>query len=177
MFYVAICLENIVSKNAWCISAFVVCPVIYFFCSWVQFWMCSFKRENFLQTILCIAGPRRLCELPAVEHLRDVSLFALLRNEELCWGIWGSGCCWGINQEKGYVWAVRFSFPWPWILYFFKMFCSLLASGSDDMHIRLWNAEGAALHCIKSGHLNNIFSVQFLPSGRDEVILSAAGNC
>lgn len=54
--------------------------------------------------------------------------------------------------------------------------CSLLASGSDDMQIRLWNVEGKPLHCIKSGHMNNIFSVQFLPSGSDDLLISAAGN-
>ncbi|EJW86723.1 hypothetical protein WUBG_02367 [Wuchereria bancrofti] len=53
---------------------------------------------------------------------------------------------------------------------------SLLASGSDDMQIRLWNVEGKALHCIKSGHMNNIFSVQFLPSGSDDLLISAAGD-
>ncbi|KAK6107289.1 WD domain G-beta repeat family protein [Brugia pahangi] len=53
---------------------------------------------------------------------------------------------------------------------------SLLASGSDDMQIRLWNVEGKSLHCIKSGHMNNIFSVQFLPSGSDDLLISAAGD-
>uniref|UniRef100_A8QG79 WD and tetratricopeptide repeats protein 1, putative n=1 Tax=Brugia malayi TaxID=6279 RepID=A8QG79_BRUMA len=52
----------------------------------------------------------------------------------------------------------------------------LLASGSDDMQIRLWNVEGKALDCIKSGHMNNIFSVQFLPSGSDDLLISAAGD-
>lgn len=53
---------------------------------------------------------------------------------------------------------------------------TLLASGSDDMFIRLWNAEGGPVHAFSSTHMNNIFSVQFLPSGRDEIILSAAGD-
>uniref|UniRef100_A0A183V2V0 WD and tetratricopeptide repeats protein 1 n=1 Tax=Toxocara canis TaxID=6265 RepID=A0A183V2V0_TOXCA len=53
---------------------------------------------------------------------------------------------------------------------------TLLASGSDDMFVRIWNAEGAAVHSFSSGHMNNIFSVQFLPSGNDEIIISAAGD-
>lgn len=43
------------------------------------------------------------------------------------------------------------------------------------MNIRLWNVEGKALNCIESGHTNNIFSVQFLPCGQDDIIISAAG--
>ncbi|VDN05624.1 unnamed protein product [Thelazia callipaeda] len=53
---------------------------------------------------------------------------------------------------------------------------SILASGSDDLEIRLWNAEGKPLCRIKSGHMSNIFSVQFLPSGKDDILISAAGD-
>ncbi|VDK43917.1 unnamed protein product [Anisakis simplex] len=53
---------------------------------------------------------------------------------------------------------------------------TLLASGSDDMYVRIWNAQGGAVHSFSSGHMNNIFSVQFLPSGNDEIIISAAGD-
>lgn len=44
------------------------------------------------------------------------------------------------------------------------------------MQIRLWSVEGKALHTMKSGHMNNIFSVQFLPCGGDDLLISAAGN-
>lgn len=53
---------------------------------------------------------------------------------------------------------------------------TLLASGSDDMHVRIWNTEGTPVHSFNSGHMNNIFSVQFLPSGNDEIIISASGD-
>ncbi|VDD97544.1 unnamed protein product [Enterobius vermicularis] len=52
----------------------------------------------------------------------------------------------------------------------------LLASGSDDLHVKIWDLCGKEVHSFNSGHVNNIFSVQFLPSGQGKVILSAAGD-
>ena len=51
----------------------------------------------------------------------------------------------------------------------------LLASGSDDLHVKIWDLCGKEVHSFNSGHVNNIFSVQFLPSGQGKVIVSAAG--
>lgn len=53
---------------------------------------------------------------------------------------------------------------------------TLLASGSDDLHIRIWNLDGEEVHSFDSGHVNNIFSVQFLPSSQGKILLSAAGD-
>lgn len=37
----------------------------------------------------------------------------------------------------------------------------LLASGSDDYNVHIWNAlEGRSLACMQTGHIGNIFSVK-----------------
>ncbi|KAK0425911.1 hypothetical protein QR680_009453 [Steinernema hermaphroditum] len=53
---------------------------------------------------------------------------------------------------------------------------TLLASGSDDMHSRIWDCAGNCLHEIKTGHTHNIFSSMFLPAGGDRVLITAAGD-
>lgn len=39
--------------------------------------------------------------------------------------------------------------------------CSLLASGSDDLDLRIWSPlEGRSVTCMPTGHTGNIFSVK-----------------
>ncbi|XP_035215285.1 WD and tetratricopeptide repeats protein 1-like, partial [Stegodyphus dumicola] len=53
----------------------------------------------------------------------------------------------------------------------------LLASGSDDLHINLWDPfMHRKLQSIQSGHLGNIFSVKFLPNTNDRNVVSGAAD-
>lgn len=56
---------------------------------------------------------------------------------------------------------------------------SVLASGSDDLKIILWDAyRNKKITSIQSHHRGNIFSVKFLPKSNDSQIVSgAADNC
>ncbi|UYV69380.1 WDTC1 [Cordylochernes scorpioides] len=54
----------------------------------------------------------------------------------------------------------------------------LLASGSDDVQIILWDPfQYRQLHTIQSGHQGNIFSVKFLPLTNDKTLVSGAADC
>lgn len=62
------------------------------------------------------------------------------------------------------------------IFQFFDTF-SLLASGSDDCQIILWNPFlGKKVKCIQSGHQGNIFSVKLLENNNQNTILSCAAD-
>ena len=55
---------------------------------------------------------------------------------------------------------------------------SLLASGSDDTNIIIWNPYSYKAHkTIQTGHRGNIFSVKFFPHTRDHFIASGAADC
>uniref|UniRef100_A0A0K0DFT7 WD_REPEATS_REGION domain-containing protein n=1 Tax=Angiostrongylus cantonensis TaxID=6313 RepID=A0A0K0DFT7_ANGCA len=43
---------------------------------------------------------------------------------------------------------------------------TLLASGSDDRRIKVWNLAGDCLTSVDTGHLANVFAVEFLPAGK-----------
>ena len=46
----------------------------------------------------------------------------------------------------------------PWYMHI-----RLLASGSDDYNIQIWNVlEGKSLACMQTGHVGNIFSVKVM---------------
>lgn len=54
---------------------------------------------------------------------------------------------------------------------------SILASGSDDLHILLWNPFlKRKIASIDTGHQGNIFSVKFMPQTKDGLVASAAGD-
>lgn len=54
---------------------------------------------------------------------------------------------------------------------------SILASGSDDLHIILWNPFlKRKIASIDTGHQGNIFSVKFMPQTKDGLVASAAGD-
>ena len=54
---------------------------------------------------------------------------------------------------------------------------SLLASGSDDLTVILWDAlKGRKLVKIRTGHTGNIFSVKFMPDWNDNLIVSGAAD-
>ncbi|XP_057368390.1 WD and tetratricopeptide repeats protein 1-like [Daphnia carinata] len=54
---------------------------------------------------------------------------------------------------------------------------SVLASGSDDLHIILWNPFlKRKIASIDTGHQGNIFSVKFMPQTKDGLVASAAGD-
>ncbi|XP_046437062.1 WD and tetratricopeptide repeats protein 1-like [Daphnia pulex] len=54
---------------------------------------------------------------------------------------------------------------------------SILASGSDDLHIILWNPFlKKKIANIDTGHQGNIFSVKFMPQSMDGLVASAAGD-
>ncbi|KAL4233448.1 WD and tetratricopeptide repeat-containing protein [Mactra antiquata] len=54
---------------------------------------------------------------------------------------------------------------------------SLLASGSDDVQIIIWDPfREKKLTSIQTGHYGNIFSVKFLPSSNDNIIVSGAAD-
>jgi len=51
----------------------------------------------------------------------------------------------------------------------------LLASGSDDLHVVLWDWEkGRQLAKIDSGHMANVFQAKFMPYTGDSVLVTAA---
>ncbi|KAF8785368.1 WD and tetratricopeptide repeats protein 1 like protein [Argiope bruennichi] len=57
------------------------------------------------------------------------------------------------------------------------MYTGLLASGSDDLQILLWDPFlHKKLHSIPSGHHGNLFSVKFLPHSSDTTIVSGAAD-
>lgn len=55
---------------------------------------------------------------------------------------------------------------------------SLLASGSDDTRVNIYNTNtGFSLNTqIETGHTQNIFSVKFMPHSSDRTIITAAGD-
>lgn len=54
---------------------------------------------------------------------------------------------------------------------------SLLASGSDDVQIIIWDPfRKRKLTSIQTGHQGNIFSVKFLPSSNDNIVVSGAAD-
>ncbi|KAI9555619.1 hypothetical protein GHT06_018134 [Daphnia sinensis] len=54
---------------------------------------------------------------------------------------------------------------------------SILASGSDDLHIILWNPFlKRKIASLDTGHQGNIFSVKFMPQTMDGLVASAAGD-
>ncbi|XP_028409491.1 WD and tetratricopeptide repeats protein 1-like [Dendronephthya gigantea] len=54
---------------------------------------------------------------------------------------------------------------------------SVLASGSDDLHVILWDPFKRKIrHKISTGHSANIFSVKFMPNTGDEVLVTGAGD-
>lgn len=55
---------------------------------------------------------------------------------------------------------------------------SLLASGSDDVQVIVWDPfRHKLLSTIRTGHSGNIFSVKFLPQSDDNVIVTGAADC
>jgi len=55
---------------------------------------------------------------------------------------------------------------------------SILASGSDDSQIIIWNPlKKKKLRAIQTGHRGNIFTVKFLPKSGDNTIISGAADC
>ncbi|KAK9450462.1 WD40-repeat-containing domain protein [Limtongia smithiae] len=55
----------------------------------------------------------------------------------------------------------------------------LLASGSDDTHINIYNTDDPSYPLslrFPTGHTNNIFSVKFMPQTNNSVIISASGD-
>uniref|UniRef100_T1IVI1 WD and tetratricopeptide repeats protein 1 n=1 Tax=Strigamia maritima TaxID=126957 RepID=T1IVI1_STRMM len=54
----------------------------------------------------------------------------------------------------------------------------LLASGSDDVQIILWDPfRHRKLSTIQTGHHGNIFSIKFLPKSNDSILVSGAADC
>ncbi|KAG9510632.1 WD and tetratricopeptide repeats protein 1 [Fragariocoptes setiger] len=54
---------------------------------------------------------------------------------------------------------------------------SILASGSDDQDVILWNPFARKkLKTVSTGHTGNIFSVKFLPHSNDTIIATGAGD-
>lgn len=55
---------------------------------------------------------------------------------------------------------------------------TLLASGSDDLNIILWDPfRHRTKATINTGHQGNIFSVKFLPNTNDSILVSGAADC
>ncbi|GAB6027757.1 WD and tetratricopeptide repeats [Chamberlinius hualienensis] len=55
---------------------------------------------------------------------------------------------------------------------------SLLASGSDDLHITVWDPlKRKKVQSIQTGHHGNIFSVKFVPGTNDATVVSGAADC
>lgn len=55
---------------------------------------------------------------------------------------------------------------------------SLLASGSDDVHIIIWDPFlHRSLVILRTGHQGNIFSVKFLPTPNDNTLVTGAADC
>ncbi|OQV21610.1 WD and tetratricopeptide repeats protein 1 [Hypsibius exemplaris] len=53
---------------------------------------------------------------------------------------------------------------------------TLLASGSDDCKVRVWNDRGKCQHVVATGHTGNIFGVKFLPCSSDNLIISCSAD-
>ncbi|KIH43169.1 WD domain, G-beta repeat protein, partial [Ancylostoma duodenale] len=53
---------------------------------------------------------------------------------------------------------------------------TLLASGSDDRRVKVWNLAGECIASVETGHHANVFAVEFLPAGNDRILVSAAGD-
>lgn len=54
---------------------------------------------------------------------------------------------------------------------------TILASGSDDLHVILWNPfRHKVISRVRTGHNGNIFSVKFLPHSDDSLIVSGAAD-
>ena len=54
---------------------------------------------------------------------------------------------------------------------------TLLASGSDDQTVKLWEPQrGRLLHSLNTGHTQNIFSVKFMPQTGDCLVASGAAD-
>ncbi|GMT28618.1 hypothetical protein PFISCL1PPCAC_19915, partial [Pristionchus fissidentatus] len=53
---------------------------------------------------------------------------------------------------------------------------SLLASGSDDTRIKLWDVDGHCQCTYETSHTGNIFGVEFIPGMSDRFIMSCAGD-
>ncbi|XP_005097163.1 WD and tetratricopeptide repeats protein 1 [Aplysia californica] len=54
---------------------------------------------------------------------------------------------------------------------------SMLASGSDDRHVILWDPfKHKTITSIRTGHQGNIFSVKFLPHSNDSLIVTGAAD-
>ncbi|KAK6726802.1 hypothetical protein RB195_004859 [Necator americanus] len=53
---------------------------------------------------------------------------------------------------------------------------TLLASGSDDRKVKVWNLAGDCIASVETGHHANVFAVEFLPAGNDRILVSAAGD-
>ncbi|CAI2321746.1 unnamed protein product [Caenorhabditis sp. 36 PRJEB53466] len=52
---------------------------------------------------------------------------------------------------------------------------ALLASGSDDRHVKIWRA-GVEKVDIETQHEGNVFAVEFLPSSNDRVLVTGAAD-
>ncbi|XP_059152428.1 WD and tetratricopeptide repeats protein 1-like [Physella acuta] len=54
---------------------------------------------------------------------------------------------------------------------------SILASGSDDLHVILWNPfKHKIISKVRTGHQGNIFSVKFLPHSNDSLMVTGAAD-
>ncbi|ULU09708.1 hypothetical protein L3Y34_014235 [Caenorhabditis briggsae] len=51
----------------------------------------------------------------------------------------------------------------------------LLASGSDDRHVKIWRA-GLEVESLATGHVGNVFAVEFLPGSSDRKLVTGAAD-
>lgn len=55
---------------------------------------------------------------------------------------------------------------------------TLLASGSDDLNVILWDPfRNRTKATVSTGHQGNIFSVKFLPNTKDSILVTGAADC